>query len=232
MCLNSCPAGYWKDSTSHICLLCDTSCSICLDGTHTQCSFCKAGYFLQPPSTVCLDYCPTIGYWQDATNHICASCNKWCSQCTGSLNSECSACSLGYFLQPSSATCLDSCPSGYWEDTTNHICSPCDPSCSEYLDGTNTQCSSCKPGYFLQPSSTICLDSCPTGYWRDTVNHICSPCNDACSKCTDSTVNQCSACNPGYFLQPNSTTCLSPTGNLEGYHKQQMCALQYCLFSL
>ena len=209
-CLNSCPTGFWKDTTNNKCMPCDVACSLCSDQTHTQCTACKLGYFLQPSSTVCLNSCPTSGYWQDTTNHICATCNAACSLCSDQTHTQCPACNSGYFLQPapSTTTCLNSCPSGYWEDTTNHICPPCDPSCSECLDGTNIQCSSCKPGYFLQPSSTICLDSCQSGYWGDTVNHICPPCDDACSNCTDSTVNQCSACKPGYFLQPSSTICL------------------------
>ena len=207
-CLNTCPTEYWQDTATRKCMPCDNACSDCLDGTHTQCSSCKLGYFLQPSSTICLDSCPTIGYWQDTANHLCANCNIWCSQCTGSLNTQCSACSEGYFLQPSSTTCLNTCPTEYWQDTATRKCMPCDNACSDCLDGTHTQCSSCKLGYFLQPSSTICLNSCPDGSWEDTTNHICSSCDISCSVCTGANNDECSSCNSGYFLQPSSTICL------------------------
>ena len=215
-CLNTCPTEYWQDTTTRKCMPCDNACSDCLDGTHTQCSSCKLGYFLQPSSTTCLDSCPTIGYWQDTTNHLCASCNNWCSECTGSLNTQCSACSPGYFLQPSSTTCLDTCPDGYWGDSLSHTCVLCHTSCEVCSDGTHTQCAFCKPGYFLQPSSTTCLNYCPHGSWKDTTNHICSSCDISCSVCTGANNDECSSCNSGYFLQPapSTSTCLNscPTG--------------------
>ena len=211
-CLTTCQTGYWKDTTNHVCTPCNAACEACLDGTHTQCSSCNSGFFLQPlPSTsTCLDFCPQ-GYWGNTGSHTCDTCSTACSGCTGASDTQCTDCNPGYFLQPapSATTCLNSCPPGYWEDTTNHICALCDTSCAVCLDGTNTRCSSCNPGYFLQQGSTICLDSCPAGSWPNSRSSTCENCDISCAICSSSDNTQCSACNPGYFLQPSSTICLS-----------------------
>ena len=228
ICVDSCPSpGYWQDTTNHICADCHTACSVCTGSSNTQCSACKPGYFLQPAPdvTTCLSTCP-VGYWKDDTNNKCMPCNVACAVCTGSASTQCSACKTGFFLQPSGTECLNSCPSpGYWQDTTNHICADCHTACSVCTGSSDTQCSTCKSGYFLQPApdDTTCSSTCPVGYWQDTDNHICASCNAACAACTGSASTQCSACKSGYFLQPNSATCLdscpigywgNPTSNL------------------
>ena len=163
-CSSTCPARYWGNTVTRTCMACNDACAVCLDETNSQCTACNSGYFLQPSSTICLNSCPTTGYWQDTTNHRCATCHIYCAICSGAGNAQCSACNSGYFKHPSANMCSNSCPTGYWKDTTNHICAPCDTSCMVCLDGTNTQCTTCKTGYFKQPSSIICLNSCPTGY--------------------------------------------------------------------
>ena len=217
ICQSSCPTGYWKDTTNNVCSACHASCSQCTGSLNTQCSACKSSYFLQPSSTICQSSCPT-GYWKDTTNNVCVQCHTYCSQCTGSANTQCSACKSGYFLQPSSTACLNSCPTDSSKDTTNNVCVQCHASCSQCTGSSNTQCTACKSGYFLQPSSTTCLDSCPDGSYKDTTNHICPPCDTSCSKCTGSLSTQCSACKSGYFLQPSSTTCLNSCPST-GYFK-------------
>ena len=214
-CLNSCPNGYWENTANKVCASCHIWCSECTGPNNNQCSACNSGFFRQPaPSgTVCLNYCPT-GYGGNPTTKICVLCDSSCLVCTGSLNSECSACNPGYFLQPapSTTTCLNSCPAtGYWKDATNHICVPCDAACSICTGSNNDQCSECNVGYFLQPSpaTTTCLDSCPVGYWGDPTSNTCTECDIACAICTGIDNTQCSACKPGYFLQPDSTICLS-----------------------
>ena len=210
-CSSSCPVGFWKDIDNRSCAPCNAACAVCTGPDKTQCSECNSGYFLQPSGTGCLDSCPSPGYWQDTTNHVCATCNTACSVCTGSSDTQCSACKSGFFLQPEpdATTCSSSCPLGFWEDTTNHICVPCNVACVLCSDGTHTQCTACSPGYFLQPSpSTVCLNACPDGYWGNSGSNSCDTCNAACAICTGPSDTQCSACNSGYFLQPSSTTCL------------------------
>ena len=111
----------------------------------------------------------------------------------------------------STVDCTDMCPSKEWL-REGHIefvytCYPCDCSCSSgscygpgagmcchsscktCLGPTNTQCQSCAPGYYLQPSPNAytCSASCPIGYGaNDTLA--------ACVKCSDSQVWYNSSC--------------------------------------
>ena len=243
-CLNTCPAGYWKDDTNHICAECHSACSNCADGTDTQCSACKINYYLQPaPSdTTCDSTCPD-GYWGDDATQSCQVCHSFCSECSGPNSNECSACKSGYFLQgstcmtchlacsvcagsldsqcsacnpnhylqppPSDTTCLGSCPNGYWLDDESNQCQPCHAFCSICTSSSHTECTVCNSGFFLQPSSTTCSDSCPDGYWLNSTSNVCENCDISCAICSSSDNTQCSACKSGYFLQPSLTTCLS-----------------------
>ena len=208
-CLNSCPVGYWKDTDTNVCTSCQGWCSVCIGPTNINCTACNPGYYLLPaPSTTCSNYCPS-GSWKDDANHVCVGCYTSCSQCTGSLDTQCSACKSGYFLQPSVASCVNTCPTGYFGNSASNTCEACDSACLVCTGSLNTQCSACKSGYFLQPSSTICLNSCPDEYWKDNANHVCSSCHTSCLQCTGSLNTQCTACKSGYFLQPSSTICLN-----------------------
>ena len=217
-CLTTCPVGYYPDSSTLSCKPCHSYCSACTGSLNNQCTVCKSGYFLQVGSTLCLNYCPSPSI-QDPINNICKEgCDASCSQCTGPSNTECSACNSGYFLQPSSTTCLNSCPTGYWKDSTNRVCAQCNAACSQCTGSGNTQCQACNSGYFLQPSSTTCLDSCPsTGYFKNSTHHMCDPCDESCLTCTGPAFSDCPSCSSGYYLQPSSTSCKNTCP--DGYYK-------------
>ena len=189
-CLNTCPTGYWKDATNLVCASCHPACSACITQSN-KCSPCNPGYY--------------------KAGAFCLPCFAACSACTGGNNGQCSACFPGYFLQPSPATstCLDSCPVGYWGDTTINTCIECDAACSDCTGAANTQCSACNTGYFLQLSSTICLSFCLDGSWPNSTSNTCEKCDISCSICSSSDNTRCSSCKSGYFLQPSSTICLS-----------------------
>ena len=97
-------------------------------------------------------------------------------------------------------TCVDYNPSCYPCDCGCTSCfgpGPgmcCDAACSSCFGLTNAACLACNPGYYLQPSSTICAE-----------------CDPACATCTGPGNNVCSSCKDEYYLQPspNETTCLS-----------------------
>ena len=216
---SSCSSGYFLQGAS-TCIACHPACSVCTGSLDSQCSACKTNYYLQPsPSeTTCLDSCPD-GYWPDDLTNKCQTCHASCSICTGAENTVCTACKSGFFLQPSSATCSDSCPAGYGGESATNTCVQCDTSCSDCTGPNPDQCSTCNLEFFLQPSGTICLSTCPAGYWQDETNHICASCDISCSQCTGSLNTQCSACNSGYILQPSSNTCLKdPTSCSDGLY--------------
>ena len=66
----------------------------------------------------------------------------------------------------------------------------CDAACSSCFGLTNAACLACNPGYYLQPSSTICAE-----------------CDPACATCTGPENNACTGCNVGTYLDSTTNTC-------------------------
>lgn len=94
-------------------------------------------------------------------------------------------------------------------DIEGKSCKGCSVECKVCLDKTNTQCSICNSGYYLQPSSTICRSTCPLGYWADEKTGICRKCDSRCSQCSGPTSSECSACSVGFYFFPNTTSCIT-----------------------
>ena len=214
-CTQDCPNGYYANAITYVCDPCDLACSTCFGPSNTECFQCATGYHSEPSSqSTCNSSCPAR-YFRYPASDLCLACYFSCSSCYGTTRFDCITCNSGLYLQPSSNECLTSCPTGYYKNTTLKKCIACHSACKTCFGGDFTQCSSCQSGYFLQGDSTTCLNTCPSaGYWADTSKNVCSPCNSACSRCTGSGNNQCSACSPKYYLQPNnSKTCLNTCGN-------------------
>ena len=213
-CSSTCPAGYYKDTSSNICGACDTACATCTGSSNSVCPTCKNGYYLQPSSTTCLTTCPSTSYWLNSGTHTCDPCHSYCQICTGAASNQCSSCKNNYYLQPPSNpnTCSPTCPAGYYQDTSSNSCSACNTACTTCTGPTNTDCPSCNNNYYLQPSSTTCLTTCPsTGYWPNSGTHTCDSCHSACLTCSGSANTECSTCSTNNYLQPapNANTCES-----------------------
>ena len=203
----ACPLTHTEDEQDNIC--CNAACARCYSSNDTSCFECNPGYFLQPNSLQCLTTCPTGYFTNPAANNCSVNCDVACSACWGASNSECSQCSIGYFLQPDKTTCLPSCPSGYTQDSINRNCTiPCHSTC-EYCTGPNSnQCTSCPVGSYLQLDGSSCDFNCPSGYIPNATARMCTnpSCDYTCSVCTGSaSTYKCLSCLPGYFLQPDYT---------------------------
>lgn len=81
---------------------------------------------------------------------------------------------------------------------------------------TPSNCTQCSAyggqNYFLQPSATGCLMTCPVGYYPNTLTFTCTLCDSRCSSCTGPSNDSCSACkvdnnNIIHYLVANTTTC-------------------------
>ena len=88
------------------------------------------------------------------------------------------------------------------------ICNQCHDYCAACEGGSNTQCTSCNFGYYLQPYSTTCSSDCLDPYYADSITNKCIYCDAACTACSGTSYSQCYECNTGYYLQPASTICL------------------------
>ena len=76
----------------------------------------------------------------------------------------------------------------------------CDAECGSCV-GASNNCTSCVSvqgvDYFLQPSGSGCLTTCPTGYIGDANQLVClaRPCHSTCGSCTSKAdASACDSC--------------------------------------
>ena len=210
-CVSKCPIGYYGDPVLQKCLQCDRSCLACNGSSLNSCYNCSSGYYLQPSSGTCLQSCPLAGYYPNPASNVCSPCASDCSSCVGPLSTQCLACNASYYLQPFSNECKDTCPSGYYPDFSNNVCAACDLGCLTCTE--SFVCTSCKEGFYLYQSN--CIRSCPQSYWNDDLTHECKLCDIACLTCSGS-ASYCNSCKKGYFLHSNTHSCLA--GCPAGYY--------------
>lgn len=223
LCMETCVYGGWADTVSGSCQPCATQCFSCTSA-NSDCTVCAFGYFLQPGQSNCLTTCP-VGYYKSYLRRICARCDESCSTCDSA--SYCSTCNSGYYLQPTSPRCLTSCPSnGYWPDPARNICSPCAFECASCNGPSNSNCSSCNSGYFWHSATNSCETWVPTGFYGETVTNTIAVCDASCITCNGPSNTHCLTCNEGYYLQPDSTTCLSscPTQRFWKDSQRNLCS--------
>ena len=224
-CIYPCPDGYYADSETKKCVQCHQSgkspysCQTCTGGGNDQCTSCMKTYYLYKGQ--CLSICDE-GFWADLDSK-CQPCwantkgNPYgCKTCSGGGTSDCQSCDKTYYLHPlTGGECLDSCPVHFWSDTTSNTCQPCHSSttgpeytCYSCTGGKSNNCLSCDSGYFLYES--MCLDTCPDGFWGDTVSNTCRPCWSSkdspysCVTCNAQSSDSCLKCDSPYFLYPNT----------------------------
>lgn len=83
------------------------------------------------------------------------TCPNWCSQngyCMGGVcnciagyygdNCGQTICTSGTFYDPTTTSCVATCPSAYYANSWNDACEPCDSSCQECF-GEPTICTGC-----------------------------------------------------------------------------------------
>ena len=137
-CLSICPDGFWPDIISHLCRKCAAPCSKC-NNSATECTSCSTDTYLLGKS--CLNACPK-GFWDDNIEKTCKPCTYKCATCYGIIqklesiffnninicnltkfkkgsSSNCLSCNEANYLHDN--TCVENCPSGYWEDRTERF---------------------------------------------------------------------------------------------------------------
>ena len=219
-CLHTCPDGFYANDSDHVCYACDPKCSLC-DATADSCQMCMGSgdfeSFLFAENSSCLAVCPD-GYYSNSTDHSCYACDEKCTLCTGNATFclECVAESGAYeaFLLEANQSCLSDCPDTFFENSTDHKCYSCDNNCAQ-CDLTPSNCQSCKSSgsyeSFFFADNSSCLAVCPDGFYKNTSDHSCYPCDEQCQQCagTSSFCQVCTASGPSesFLLQSNSS-CL------------------------
>ena len=192
-CVESCPSGYYPNSTAGKCEACASSCSNCTGPTLSECTarcplncencssaascdLCSSGYYLL--NDQCQPQCPSTLY-QDESSRRCVFCPTNCAACGAS---GCSKCQTSRYLYNN--TCYISCPAFTYVSTVsgsnNLTCSDCDSSCLTCIGPGPTQCTLCQLGLFLYEKQ--CLRVCPSGTYEsklemgsDTAIPSCKP---------------------------------------------------------
>lgn len=97
-------------------------------------------------------------------------------------------------------SCANTCPSGYWKNNVTRICTLCNSLCDTCLDGTTTNCQTCKSGAYLILSENKCVTVCPSGTLAvgDPTNE-CQTCTGNCATCATG-LSFCTSCLDGFFL--------------------------------
>lgn len=173
-CGSTCPAHFFKNSTSNACEMCDAICHECKDNFPTNCTSCSAGRFHFKALDQCLLECPQ-GFFEDFSNNNCSSCNVLCEDCSGPADYHCIACREGKFLHLNQengfSSCLNGCPAGLFGNFSSRMCQACTAACMECSGPSETECTKCGNGRFYYLSQ--CLTQCPDGFYADSYDADC-----------------------------------------------------------
>ena len=233
-CSSNCPNGYYGETSTITCVVCNINCLTCDGATSSKCMTCQAGKFLS--SFQCLP---------------CDSNIKTCSQ--SAIN--CTSCQIEsfFFLICSQTpwTCSSTCPDGYYGEMSTFTCNPCNPSCLTCNGLTSLNCLNCQPGNFLSSSQCLpcdsicktcinsannctscptesviylistqtpwtCSSTCPDGYYGETSTITCVACSNC--KTYDLSIKNCTSCDSGKFLISSQTNWTCDTNCPFGYY--------------
>uniref|UniRef100_A0A8B9LCK8 Proprotein convertase subtilisin/kexin type 5 n=1 Tax=Astyanax mexicanus TaxID=7994 RepID=A0A8B9LCK8_ASTMX len=180
MCVSTCPAGFYGNSTSGHCEDCLPGCELCREAhLCLKCRTGKAQLFLQNGS--CVTQCQR-GYPDGGE---CRSCAQGCASCEERSN-NCLTCEQPYLLFKH--TCVEQCPENYY--VKDEECESCPHSCT-HCD-RNGKCSECKEYHFLHKGK--CLDDCPKGYFTSLKKKNCERCHMDCKDCDGPDADDCISC--------------------------------------
>ncbi|KAL4482623.1 hypothetical protein ABPG73_021283 [Tetrahymena malaccensis] len=216
-CVETCPDKFYGEYNGNKCAPCNTNCSTCKGPTDANCLSCSSGKLYQPDNNTCGSGCKTSQYI-NGTN--CTPCDKTCSTCSGGTAKDCKSCSVGYFYQNQCLTqcpdqcntnqfldtdgvCKSNCPPGKWTNTTTKKCELCDSNCKSCDVTSKSNCTSCNSPQFLDKTSSLCVNTCPSKYFGNQSTQICEKCDTTCQECTGQNSNQCTKCSGSLYLDAN-----------------------------
>lgn len=220
VCSIECEEGYYKNYTANECRKCNGSCRTC-SNSENNCNSCNNGTFLLKTANFCVSVCPNKTF-ENFTSNMCEDCDASCELCS---NSGCTKCVNSYYLlkPPGPSVCSAYCSAGTYKNENISECTNCNSSCKTCSDAIN--CESCDIGTYLQNSSdnTViqCLNSCPSGTFKNSTSNSCQSCDISCKECSNSEKNGCIKCESPYFLSnsPGPSTCSLNCG--EGTYKEE-----------
>ncbi|XP_071645509.1 furin-like protease 2 isoform X1 [Temnothorax longispinosus] len=192
------------DTTRRILHDCDPQCDAqgCYGKGPTQCVGCK-NYRLD---NTCVSRCPPRSFPNQGG--VCWPCHESCEICAGAGQDSCLSCAPAHLRVTDLAVCLQQCPEGYYENTENSTCVPCEANCASCQDRPD-KCTSCE--HHLVMHENKCYAACPP-YTYETQDYNCAPCHPTCETCNGTADNQCIACRSGLFALNGTCRASCPAG--------------------
>ncbi|XP_033928587.1 proprotein convertase subtilisin/kexin type 5 isoform X1 [Melopsittacus undulatus] len=203
MCFEECPEGTYYEKATADCQACNWTCQTC--SSSNVCLTCRNGLMLNHDGhCVPVGYCSSTEYYVEKTQ-TCKPCHKKCFRCSGPTKHQCLSCANNYYLL--NATCVETCPTGYYVDSDEGQCSPCHSTCATCTGKHSSQCLSCKPGWYRQGKG--CVNQCPAGYFAQNSTGSCQRCHKGCKECIGPQPTDCLFCDTYFYLLRSKNECIS-----------------------
>ncbi|XP_020283129.1 furin-like protease 2 isoform X1 [Pseudomyrmex gracilis] len=192
------------DTTRRILHDCDPQCDAqgCYGKGPTQCVACK-NYRLD---NTCVSRCPPRSFPNQGG--VCWPCHESCEICAGAGQDSCLSCAPAHLRVTDLAVCLQQCPEGYYENTENSTCVPCEANCASCQDRPD-KCTSCE--HHLVMHENKCYAACPS-YTYETQDYNCAQCHPTCETCNGTAEDQCISCRSGLFALNGTCRSSCPAG--------------------
>ena len=213
---NSCVScdvdGYYQDTLTQTCNVCDPDCQTCNGSSASNCLSCYTGKYLIVAIHSCVS-CTENGYYLDSATQTCNTCDPDCETCSGPSATNCLSCHTGKYLLTANNSCVSCNVNGYYQDTSTQTCNTCDASCQTCSGSSDTNCLSCYTGKYLLASNNSCVSCDVDGYYQDTDIQTCKVCDPSCQTCNGAAATSCLSCYTGEYLLTANNSCVSCTGD-------------------
>ncbi|XP_043278342.1 furin-like protease 2 isoform X2 [Venturia canescens] len=183
---------------------CDPQCDHqgCYGKGPTQCVACKTHRL----DNTCVSRCPPRSFPNQGG--VCWPCHESCETCAGAGQDSCLSCAPAHLRVTDLAVCLQQCPDGYYENSENNTCVPCEANCASCQDRPD-HCTSCE--HHLVMHENRCYAACPTRTY-ETQDYNCAPCHSTCETCNGTSETRCISCRPGLFSYAGTCRASCPPG--------------------
>ncbi|XP_039291370.1 furin-like protease 2 [Nilaparvata lugens] len=202
--MSSATGSQQDNDVTHVLHNCDPECDPqgCYGKGATQCVACKH-YRLD---NTCVSRCPPRSFANQ--DGVCWPCHESCETCAGAGLDSCLTCAPAHLRVTDLAVCLQICPDGYYENTEQGTCIPCEPNCASCQDRAD-HCSTCE--HHLVIFENRCYAACPL-YTYETDDYRCVACHSSCETCSGDGVAQCVTCRSGRLFLDGTCHAVCPDG--------------------
>ena len=226
---------YGKYQIYSLYLDCHFSCHNCTGPSEYSCTNCYYNdptfpdRFIVPELHQCVTSC-FPGYFAFTHSLFAPQCLRCIQKCqTCDSYSNCSSCSLGYYLIPEEFKCVlpVNCPAGTAPKDPYRICEKCHFICQTCVGPGEEDCIICNYiGGFVKKSTEYvsgCMKLyCSEQYFEEILEsgkHVCTSCHFSCLDCSGKLASNCLKCPKGRILFNNvtGTYCTTCAGIHPGY---------------